>query len=102
MHPFGFLAVHTHTHTQNVHKLYGQKFEATQEAEKERQRECEKKRENDAAAAEKTKIIQKLKLEELKWGVVCCCCCCVGQLNLPRFFFSILMQHKTEACPANL
>lgn len=63
---------HTHTHTQNVHKLYGQKFEATQEAEKERQREWEWKRENDAAAAEKTKIIQKLKLEELKWGVVCC------------------------------
>lgn len=31
-----------------------------------------RERENDAAAAEKTKIIQKLKLEELKWGVVCC------------------------------
>lgn len=91
MHSFGFLAVCTHTHTQNVHKLYGQKFEATQEAEKER--------ENDAAAAEKTKIIPKLKLKELEWGVVCCCC--VVELNLPRFF-SILMQHKTEACPANL
>lgn len=74
MHPFGFLAARTHTHT---HKMcinfMDQKFEATQEAEKERQRECGRKRENDAAAAEKTKIIQKLKLEELKWGVVCCC-----------------------------
>lgn len=96
---------HTHTHIQNVHKLYGQKFEATQEAEKERQREWARKRENDAAAAEKTKIIiQKLKLEELKWGVVCCCrCCCVGQLNLPRFFFSpflcsIKQRHVQQIC----
>lgn len=88
MHPFGFLAVRTHTHTHKMCINFMDKnSKLHRKLSKERQRERERKRENDAAAAEKTKIIQKLKLEELKWGVVCCCCCCVGQLNLPRFFF---------------
>lgn len=64
---------HTHTHTHKMCINFMDKnSKLHRKLSKERQREWERKRENDAAAAEKTKIIQKLKLEELKWGVVCC------------------------------
>lgn len=68
-----------HTHTQNVHKLYGQKFEATQEAE---QRETEGVGEEEGerrCSCRKDKDNTKVKVGgvEVGRGLLCCCCCCL-------------------------